>query len=68
MRPLPLRDTCQPCWPPLPSAASSPAAEHRPPPKVGVTEELRQWSKRIALEAPATFFRPQPLPSVQQQL
>jgi hypothetical protein len=31
----------------------------RPPPTIPDTEELRQWSKRMALAAPATFFKPQ---------
>lgn len=34
--------------------------QYRPPPKTDRSEELRQWSKRLALAAPATFFRPQP--------
>lgn len=33
----------------------------RPPLTVPETEELRAWSKRMALAAPATFFKPQPL-------
>ena len=32
----------------------------RPPAVVAETEELREWSKRMARAAPATFFRPQP--------
>ncbi|EFN59566.1 hypothetical protein CHLNCDRAFT_132898 [Chlorella variabilis] len=34
--------------------------QYRPPPTIDATEELRQWSKRLALQAPVTFFRPQP--------
>ncbi|KAL4434638.1 hypothetical protein ABPG77_002761 [Micractinium sp. CCAP 211/92] len=34
--------------------------QYRPSPKIQATELLRDWSKRMALEAPATFFGPQP--------
>ncbi|KAI7843281.1 hypothetical protein COHA_003113 [Chlorella ohadii] len=33
---------------------------YRPPMTIPEAEELRAWSKRMALAAPATFFKPQP--------
>ena len=40
----------------------------RPPARIEATEELRQWSKRMALAAPVTFFRHQPQPQAQQHV